>query len=938
MGITKDYLDYLNREVGISPAGSQEELDCARTIADVFSSHGLEPQIQEFSAPSFGGVIHGALMVLVLVGIVLSGLSGALKVVGILLAVAGMVLLVMARAGRDVLGKLGPSAHSQNVVALHKAEGDDAAHNRPFVIMAHYDSPRIDPLARREAFAAKKYLATGFPYLVGAVAVCLLIQILVFLPEGARRTFWVIGIVASLPLAVWGVSLIASRFSPYTSGAVDNKSSVAAMLGVLERVCPTGEARRAAEQTPAEQAPAEGEADVAPEGQETRTAPALEMRREVEKVVGVRHGKRVLTELGILPASCEITYIEPEVRMVPVADATVDLHAAEPSKTRSLAASPEAYPPPHSGVDGSDGAPAADTTARPAPAVSNADATAALPADVDRAATEPDGRVSSGPVAPAPRPAVQEPTGADAPGEDATEDADSTHPLARRAERRVDTERVKAPATDPSATMQVSADFSQLENGQDETEGPLVETDHGGLGVMAEEDAETASSAPRAARPRPAAPADPEWGKSSYTPSRRRDTSGVARRAALFDLPDPLTDAEDGLAPSAAPARSSEAIPAPVSVVSASPAAPRSAQAPVQDEIKVLGVSSETVTSREAGSTRRGVGKLFGRRRRQEETSMTEWLGVEEGYDAKESGEDIGSWANFDADERPRGRSHWKGGAALSLRLRQLKESAEKAAEGAVAGVKGATSRLGHPSVASDDAQMDGSPEGTPAPPEAVERAQAQEEPRAIDAPNESAASSEETSSFPNVPADGVPGLVEAGAGTIAPLADRVPTDEDMRDAVLAMGDDDLRAHDIWFVATGASAYGHAGAKDFLNAHRKELRGSFVVNIDCVGAGALTVLTHEGFGTPRRADRRLGALLAAVADDLHVELGKLSRPWADTEATPLMRRSLRAVTIMGLGANELPACSGTADDVNENVDVRNVADVSALVAEAIRRS
>ena len=51
-----------------------------------------------------------------------------------------------------------------------------------------------------------------------------------------------------------------------------------------------------------------------------------------------------------------------------------------------------------------------------------------------------------------------------------------------------------------------------------------------------------------------------------------------------------------------------------------------------------------------------------------------------------------------------------------------------------------------------------------------------------------------------------------------------------------------------------------------------------------------------------------------------------------------MRRSLRAVTIMGMGDNELPAFSGTAEDVYENVNVGNVADVSALVAEVIRRS
>ena len=36
---------------------------------------------------------------------------------------------------------------------------------------------------------------------------------------------------------------------------------------------------------------------------------------------------------------------------------------------------------------------------------------------------------------------------------------------------------------------------------------------------------------------------------------------------------------------------------------------------------------------------------------------MSDWLGVDDSFDAKRSGHDIGSWDNFDDDD-------WKGGAA----------------------------------------------------------------------------------------------------------------------------------------------------------------------------------------------------------------------------------------------------------------------------------
>lgn len=465
-----------------------------------------------------------------------------------------------------------------------------------------------------------------------------------------------------------------------------------------------------------------------------------------------------------------------------------------------------------------------------------------------------------------------------------------------------------------TSSEQATAQFpslTQLENGQNTDEGPLVETDHSGLRTMVDDDADaTMPIKQKEPRPAPAVIDDPNWGKSSYRPTAARvvrasaaSTAAIpvadvnvsptsvspdvardvapadvvtpaaagspSRRASLFDLPDPLAATDAALAPSAVRGESEATAPmrrvhvddaSSVDGVAAagSPAGRGVRSAPMPVRIDDSGVRPVLVpptgNAKPAGDIevlrhapladeqpkpKRHRG-LFGRKKAQQSDSMSEWLGVDEDFNAKESGESIGSWDHFDDDERaPRG-GHWKGGAARS-----------------------AASRT------DADADMG---------------------------------------------------------------------DEDLRDAILSMDDEALRSHDIWFVATGASSLGHAGIKEFVEQNRKLLRGAFVINLECVGAGAPTLLTQEGFTTKRRGDRRLISLLSSVAADLHVGFDKMPRAWADTEATPLMRRSLRAVTIMGMGESQLPAFSRTDGDIPENVVESQVADINAIITEAIRRS
>jgi hypothetical protein len=157
-------------------------------------------------------------------------------------------------------------------------------------------------------------------------------------------------------------------------------------------------------------------------------------------------------------------------------------------------------------------------------------------------------------------------------------------------------------------------------------------------------------------------------------------------------------------------------------------------------------------------------------------------------------------------------------------------------------------------------------------------------------------------------------------------------------DAVLSMGNDELRCHDIWFVAAGASELGAAGMHAFLRDHKRDIRGCFLINLDAVGAGSLSILSREGLDDTRACDRRISRLCKRVAENLHIELDEAPYDYAQTDATEAMRGSVRSLTLMGLDANGLPAFRGTNEDVPENIDDKQVKQVAQLVSEVIRRA
>ena len=530
------------------------------------------------------------------------------------------------------------------------------------------------------------------------------------------------------------------------------------------------------------------------------------------------------------------------------------------------------------------------------------------------------------------------------------------------AETEDDTGMMEDVAEEPDSQMPSDADATGAMSGysfvpnEEVPEEELAAKDASGLDAPIEDD----TPAEKIPAPRPID--DPSWGRSEFRPAH----NSMARRAVLFDLPDPSEATTDpfgtgnigdsgalrtGRTPIAAGAEKVDSAPLgtrePIGLVNGAHA--------MQDEASRLSGSAERTRKAQAAAARKRFSSLFGNREKRrdpepEQQSMGEWLGVGDDFDAKTDGRKIGDWEHFDEDEKNGGsgrRGDWKGGATTRSGFRVVEGDGADASN-----AYGDQPYSGQPyddqapydqQVPYDVQQAYGDGYG-----DQPQAGAASEEAEGYDLypVDESAYQQAEPGAGADVAADAqgyaadgyAPGAAPADAYAGTEVAGQEPTQEDLRQAILGMSNDELLAHDIYFVALGASNVDHAGMKHFLAEHRGDIRGAFLVNLDSVGAGDLVFLTHEGRTNTRRSDRRMGRMLMSIAKDLHIPLGRAKLDWGETDATLAMQNSVRATTLMGMSPDGVPALSATSDDVPENVNPSQVVAVSDLIAELIRRS
>lgn len=918
MARTDKYLNHLLQRVGVTPACSEEERAAAELLADIYRRHGFEPELQEFDARTFTRLPMLLSGVLMFVGSIVAFLGGALGVVGFLLVAAACALVVL-----DKLDKLpdflkGSLAPSQNVVAYHPAEGPLASpRNRPVVVFAHMDSPRADILFHPAFARIRPILLPALPFAALLCAVALLLALFPF-PATVGTVLRVVALLASLVPLFYAVTVALNRFVlPYTTGSVCNKSSLAALLGVMDAVSPFQGDDEFPDDTPFEEflaarmshqeqvddelleedAMLPEEADL--EGEEAFEAPDAESSAGMTSSIPV-DGFEETSEMRLETALQGTAVIEPEPELEPEPSAAEPeepslyneagniRHGADVIRTLGMVA--DHCELVYEGSDASEGPVSAPT---PRFEIVEGEGIAAEErGDLSLASSSrpDDGRAAVPAEEPSDLPdEFLEPHGdldasehlddwatddGDLPAEDAAgtahgdaveegshEDGPAEEEVSASDERHIRSARELASFDPAELDVPVSFDagFAVAPEGA-EDEDAIEEPEVDSVPVPSAGDATVSFPSPL---PQSAAVQSASESTQFFTSEQVRDARDAAVDALMREIsPAPAPVPERPAQPSPAPAnplgrRSSLFdLPDPTAAPSdpfAAPSAPSTAAVP-------------TVPQPAPSSPASAAGAF--------EVLESPSAPVQASAPAGEAS------STFDVISAPAPKQDKpkRGIGRLFGRKKNQEES------------------MGDWLGVGDD----------------------------FDAKR----SGRDIGSWDNFDDDDWKGGAAGAEGV---------SDQDMVEAIASMGDDELLGHDIWFVATGASGCGNIGARRFLEEHRDKLRGVFVINLESIGAGELSIVTKEGTRRVYRSDRRIQGLLDRVSTSFHRPFASVDMPYLDTDALAAMSMSLRSATVAGAEEGHL-ACAHCELDLPENVSPENVRTVAEVVTEVIRRS
>lgn len=697
MADAAETMRYLVRSYDIAPAGTQEEGQAAKSLSEVFHEHGLETVNKSFRYSSLGDVPYAVAAVVVGLAAALSGLGGAVSVVMLVIG-AVFAALYFADVYLDIrtLSRFGASGSSQNVVARHPAAAPSSGQKaRTVVVIAHYDTPRADIFALPLLAPLQPYLRSGVAVCMAAGVVCALLQVLP-LPVMLHSLAWAVSIVAGAGLVVWGACVALQRFvMPYTSGANDNKASVAALFGLLDRVRPLrvqGPNEALYEAMESEEGPLVDEErprgrarDARPRSDERARARRDEGAREAGRPPlrgasaqeepeqrgerPVRYGEATLRSLGILPPSCQIVYDSGRVHRV---DQATSAGGGAPEGDVTVVIAPEDRPAALSGDAPADAA--APAAGQDAAVEEEPTGEAAIDAAADAIMAD---IVGSGSLSGS---EAREPDAA--PGRPAA--AEATSLLAPVAAQPAPEGRPASAQRQPQPQQQAQAASARpfrVITSSDEVDAEVHEAQAAVPPDIAAQSSKAASGFFSDDDPSSSIVNDPTWGTSSFRPV----TASSAGRRILNDIPDPAVAAVD-----------------PFSVSSIDPVggynpddfsamdfATGTHQAVTPNMLdherrRALDGFSDIAEAPKKSARKAKKGSRQGRISRQaaqmqaemEEGSFNDWLGLEEGYDAKKNGREIGSWDNFENDgangtsgsqdgtgDDGRG-TRWQGGAA----------------------------------------------------------------------------------------------------------------------------------------------------------------------------------------------------------------------------------------------------------------------------------
>lgn len=229
-------VEYLSKSIGPRPAGTEEEQKAAVFISDQLQQvAGLPTATEEFNCNADSDIPAAVCSAIAVVTAIVGMLVDFMAIPCLVLALLAAVLFVAEILDKPIISRVLSRGISQNVVATYKpavpASGRQGR-QRKVVLVAHYDTGKVNPLARKPILSALPILQW-----VGVAGVVVTALLMVVRVAGVGGTaFRVLCIVAAVCAALPLLATVINRISPYTEGANCNAAGVAVMLEVADRV------------------------------------------------------------------------------------------------------------------------------------------------------------------------------------------------------------------------------------------------------------------------------------------------------------------------------------------------------------------------------------------------------------------------------------------------------------------------------------------------------------------------------------------------------------------------------------------------------------------------------------------------------------------------------------------------------------------------------
>lgn len=315
-----EHVQALADDIGPRPVSTEEEHQASLYVAQNLQEAGLEVDIDEFATPTGVRWPYALSFALIMLGTLLSGfgkfvpgLSTTFYAVGLLFVVAALFFYFTEYMGRPILSKALTRGVSQNVVARYVPSSvARERRRRKIIFVAHVDTVRAQPEAMPALVNIMPVLKKAIYYCMIAIGVMFVVRMLPLpWPDTVDFVLWIISLVLGVFLLICALCIVINRFMPYVSGANDNASSIAVLIGLARRLLDPAERERYAKGDDEE-----GPADVVYDenGEEIPVETFQPVQDEgtfdPDAVEPVIHGEEAAAAAGVIPDGADLAYAD----------------------------------------------------------------------------------------------------------------------------------------------------------------------------------------------------------------------------------------------------------------------------------------------------------------------------------------------------------------------------------------------------------------------------------------------------------------------------------------------------------------------------------------------------------------------------------------------------------------------------------------------------